>query len=149
MNHTAVVELGTQEARMRRVFRKEPKVEVFKGRKGRFEGVHVSLQLKGRKVTRGLTPNPVVLLDFGVDAEGRPVSMGLCEVLDTPTIVRSIRMFLAGYEETPGGGPPTRRRPPIADPVTVNLLLRAVEKIAPRLAPWPVHPATRRRAHSA
>ncbi len=134
---------------MKRVFRKEPKVEVFKGRKGRFEGVNVYLQLEGRKAIRGLTPNPDVMLDFLVDAEGRPVAMGLCEPLDTPTIVRSIRMFLAGYEGMCGGGPPTRRRPPITDPVIVNLLLRTVEKLAPKLAPWPVHPATQKWALSA
>lgn len=134
---------------MKSVFRKEPLVRVYKGRRGRFEGVHVSLQLKGRKAIRGLTPNPEVMLDFLVDAEGRPVSMGLDEPLDTPTIVRSIRMFLAGYEGMTGGGPPTRRRQPITDPVTVSLLLRAVEKLAPKLAPWPVHPATQRWALSA
>jgi len=134
---------------MNGVFRKEPKIEVFKGRGGRFEGVHVSLQLKGRKAIRGLTPNPDVMLDFLVDAEGRPVTMGLDEPLDTPTIVRSIRMFLAGYEEPWDGGDPVLRRPPITDPVIVNLLLRAVEKLAPRLAPWPVHPATQKWARSA
>lgn len=134
---------------MKRVFRKEPKVEVFKGRKGRFEGVHVALQLKGRKAVRGLTPNPDVMLDFLVDSEGRPVAMGLDEPLDTPTIVRSIRMFLAGYEEPWEGGPAKRMRPAISDPVIVGLLLRTVEKLAPRLAPWPVHPATQRWALSA
>lgn len=134
---------------MKGVFRREPKVEVFKGRGGRFEGVLVLLQRKGRKAIRGLTPNPEVMLDFGVDGEDRPVFISLDEPLDSPTLIRTIRMFLAGYEGTAGRGSPTRRRRPVTDPVTVDLLLRAVEKIPARLARWPVHPATQHRARSA
>jgi len=134
---------------MKGVFLKRPRIEVFRGRQGRFEGALVFLQREGRKVVRGLTPNPDVMIGVGVDAEGRPVCLALDEPLDAPALVRSVRMFLAGYEGMVGGGAPVRRRSPVTDPSTVDLLLRAVEMLPPRLARWPVHPATQRRALSA
>lgn len=134
---------------MKAVFRKEPKVEVFKGRGGRFEGIHVSLQRRGRKACRGLTPNPKAMIDVGIDREDRPVFISLDEPVDFIALVRTIRLFLGGYEGILGRGAPVRRRLPITDPGTVDLLLRAAELIEPRLTPWKAPPTPRKRALSA
>ncbi len=126
-----------------------PKVEVFKGRHGRYEGIHVSLQKTGLKARYGVTPNPEVMIDIAVDRDERPVFFSFLEPVDAPTLVRTVRMFLAGYEGMLGGGPPRRRRPSISDPRTVEALLRGVEMVAPHLAAWSLSLRTARRALSA
>ncbi len=134
---------------MKSPYLKVPRVEVFKGRQGRFEGIHVSLQRAGLKATCGVTPNPDVMIDIAVDREGRPVFFSFLETVDVPTLVRTVRMFLAGYEGMLGAGPPRRLRPGIADPQAVEALLRGVERVVPHLAAWSVSQRPPRRALSA
>jgi len=96
-----------------------------------------------------VTPNPDALVHVGVDREGSPVYLDFLEAVDAPTLLRTVRLFLAGYEGMAGGGPPVRRRRPAPDPGTVEHLLRAVEVVTPRLSSWLAPRGPRRRAMSA